>query len=640
MLSAAEQYQLELINRARLDPLGEVQRNPEVGSLNQGLAPGRLDAAPKQPLAPNAQLAAASEAHGRWMLDANTFSHTGARGSSPRDRAEAEGYGLIRPSGIWENIALWGSFPTVDGNAAMAEHHAGLFASPGHRVNLLDPAPREIGIAQVIGTYTARDGAGVLRDFPTSMLVNKFGLEGEAVFLTGVAFDDADGDGFYSIGEGRSGVTFAAQGESARTPGSGGYALALAPEADVTVTVRFDGQSIRAAVDMRDGNVKLDLMDGGRLLSSGDLRLLAGAREAELLGIRGLRLTGNDEGNLLIGNAGNNRITGGRGNDTLEGGGGNDTLDGGGGVNTALFSGRMSAFRIEQDGATVVVTDTRGGGTGEGSNTLTRIQVLRFADGEMELDLPRNDPPRNDPPPDDRPAGIALTGTRRDDTLRGGDGDDTLDGGRGNDLLIGGGGNDLLIGGPGNDTLRGGDGDDTLRGGAGDDVLDGGRGHDLLVGGTGDDLLTGGLGHDTLRGGAGNDTLDGGPGNDVLVGGRGRDLLLGGDGNDLLRGDQGRDTLNGGAGDDTMVGGAGADTFVFRRGHDTATIRDFNPGEGDTLQLAARLLGDASNGRQVVRQFAEVGSDGHTVLDFGRGDRVILRNFDDLSALASSIEIA
>lgn len=71
--------------------------------------------------------------------------------------------------------------------------------------------------------------------------------------------------------------------------------------------------------------------------------------------------------------------------------------------------------------------------------------------------------------------GQKIQGTRRADTLTGGDGDDTLCGWSGNDLLAGGAGDDLLFGGRGKDTLTGGDGADlfvTGRGGGRDLVTD------------------------------------------------------------------------------------------------------------------------------------------------------------------------
>ncbi|MDF3933531.1 calcium-binding protein, partial [Pseudomonas citronellolis] len=84
----------------------------------------------------------------------------------------------------------------------------------------------------------------------------------------------------------------------------------------------------------------------------------------------------------------------------------------------------------------------------------------------------------------------------------------------------------------------------------------------------------------------GNDTLEGGKGDDLLFGQGGNDTLLGGDGNDILFG---------GMGNDTLTGGAGADQFVWQKGetgHDV--VKDFNIGEGDSLNLADLLQGEAA----------------------------------------------
>jgi serralysin len=66
ILSAAEQYLLELINQARLDPLAKAA---SLGiDLNQGLAPGTLTGTAKQVLAHNVILSQAAEGHSNWML--------------------------------------------------------------------------------------------------------------------------------------------------------------------------------------------------------------------------------------------------------------------------------------------------------------------------------------------------------------------------------------------------------------------------------------------------------------------------------------------------------------------------------------------------------------------------------------------
>lgn len=76
--TAREQLILELINRARMDPLGEARRYNI--DLNEGLRPGTLNGTPKQVLAMNGQLNDAADSHSRWMLDTDSFSHTGVGG--------------------------------------------------------------------------------------------------------------------------------------------------------------------------------------------------------------------------------------------------------------------------------------------------------------------------------------------------------------------------------------------------------------------------------------------------------------------------------------------------------------------------------------------------------------------------------
>jgi serralysin len=60
--TAQEQYMLELINRARLNPQAEADRSLG-GNLNEGLAPGTISTKPKQPLAFDLKLEQAAQGH-------------------------------------------------------------------------------------------------------------------------------------------------------------------------------------------------------------------------------------------------------------------------------------------------------------------------------------------------------------------------------------------------------------------------------------------------------------------------------------------------------------------------------------------------------------------------------------------------
>jgi Ca2+-binding RTX toxin-like protein len=349
-ITAGEQLLIELVNRARLDPAGEAARHGI--ALDQGLAAGTLAGTARQVLAPSALLAKAADAHSQWMLDNNVFSHTGAGGSTPSQRITAAGYTL---GGSWttgENLSWIGTTGTLDPDTAIVQQHGALFRSPGHRSNMLNATFREIGVAQVEGPFTW----GAIT-YNASMVTEKFARSGSAVFVTGVAFDDADGDRFYDIGEGAAGVRFVAGGQTAVTADAGGYALALAPAAGTAVRVIRDGKGQTVRLDLAQGNVKLDALKDGTLLISGNATLAGGARDAALLGVGNLRLIGNAADNVLSGNDGNNRIEGRAGNDSIEGGAGNDRLVGGAGRDTLTGGAGADTFVFGRRDGKDVVTD-------------------------------------------------------------------------------------------------------------------------------------------------------------------------------------------------------------------------------------------------------------------------------------------
>jgi len=330
-LSNAEQYLLELINRTRMDPVAEAARYGI--DLNNSLTAGQITATAKQVLAPNEALNASAESHSVWMIATDTFSHTGVNGSRPWDRAIANGYG----SGfIGENIAFSGTTGASFDLATMVQsQHGNLFLSAGHRVNMLGESYREAGIGQVNGAFTY---AGTT--YNASLVTEVFGLNGNKVYVTGVAYNDTDSDAFYSIGEGRGGVVFSAGGTSDTTASSGGYAVAVNQSNAVLVTgTTRSGLDFSVTVDMTAGNVKLDLVNDSVLHSSASLTLGTGIRVATLLGSTSLILTGNVDNNVLVGNRANNTIHGLDGNDILRTGIGNDRLFGDAGRDS-LFGGR------------------------------------------------------------------------------------------------------------------------------------------------------------------------------------------------------------------------------------------------------------------------------------------------------------
>ena len=97
-------------------------------------------------------------------------------------------------------------------------------------------------------------------------MTEDFAKSGSNIFLTGVAFDDRDGDQFYDLGEGFGGLTVTAVSTTGAyyaksTMDAGGYDLVLSSG---TYTVTFSGGGITPTtmqVTMGSKNVKLDLID-------------------------------------------------------------------------------------------------------------------------------------------------------------------------------------------------------------------------------------------------------------------------------------------------------------------------------------------------------------------------------------------
>jgi Ca2+-binding RTX toxin-like protein len=416
-LTAAEQYLIELINRARLDPKAEADRYGV--ALNTGLAAGTITTAAKQVLAPNAFLEQAAFDHSSWMLQADIFSHTGAGNSNPGDRMADAGF-VFTGSWSWrENLAWLGSTGAISLSTAIEDHHEGLYKSSGHRVNTFAGDVREIGVAQVAGAFT-KDGT----TYNSSMLTENFALSGNDVFLTGVAFRDLNNNDFYGIGEGQSGIWFSIGGVRANVASAGGYAIETAAADNVVVKVGTGSTTLATlSVDLSDGNGKLDLItqnDGSKLLAlSVSATLISGVSDALLLGAGNLDLTGNSAANNLTGNSGSNILSGADGNDNLYGMAGNDFLFGGRGAD--LLDGGAG-------------DDDLDGGFGRDSGWGKRGGLKAGAVVSDNADH--------------------LIGGAGNDKLHGYSGRDILDGGAGNDELTGGGGRDTFIFYDGHDTIR------------------------------------------------------------------------------------------------------------------------------------------------------------------------------------------
>ncbi len=306
--TAFEQLVLELINRARLDPEGEAARFGF--ALNEGLAPGTISPTAKQPLAPNDSLLNAARGHSQFMVDHDVAGHVGIGDGDPGTRTAAAGY--ASPTTLGENLAIFPHFGSESSTAF--DMFRALFidtsvADRGHRLNILKPTYKEVGVGEVVGEFNG--GTDVVQ-------TTNFGARGGPVFVTGVAIRDTDNDNFYDVGEGRGGMTVtvrsgAALAGSDTTEAAGGYAIAVNPGKPYAVS--FTGGGLPAAVSVNvlgvTQNVKVDLLGTSEILSSATTALGAGAKILGLLGAAPINGVGNALANAITGNQASNALAGG-----------------------------------------------------------------------------------------------------------------------------------------------------------------------------------------------------------------------------------------------------------------------------------------------------------------------------------------
>ncbi len=161
----------------------------------------------------------------------------------------------------------------------------------------------------------------------------------------------------------------------------------------------------------------------------------------------------------LIGGEKDDSMTGGSGNDVLEGGAGNDVLNGGAGsADRARYLGDASNYTVTSVGSGVYTVAAKTGGT-EGTDTLSNIEEIRFADQVMRLGDNASQVTFLD---------LDTDGNKKDDTriFTGTSGNDSI---TGSSSLM-----NVMDAGAGADVLTGGDLGDTFKPGAGNDTIDGG----------------------------------------------------------------------------------------------------------------------------------------------------------------------
>ncbi|WP_347138191.1 CAP domain-containing protein [Paracoccus sp. SSK6] len=264
-----------------------------------------------------------ADAHSRWMLDADVFSHAGQGGSTARQRIEGAGFDL---SGSWmtaENIAYVSIQGESDLRDEIRQLHQNLMNSPGHHANIMGDAAY-LGIGLQVGYLKV--GA---RDYKVLMAVQNFAdTDGQVRIDTG---------GFTRVAPLKNSAVLPTYDDWRETFDGQVFKAATAGTSrndEYRLTSRSDLVQAGGGDDWVSGGAGNDTLRG----SSGNDRLIGGDGADQLDGGTGHdslqggngndRLTGSDGNDKLWGNAGNDSLSGGNGSDRMLGGSGNDTLSG------------------------------------------------------------------------------------------------------------------------------------------------------------------------------------------------------------------------------------------------------------------------------------------------------------------------
>lgn len=339
--SPEQQYMLELMNRARADGNAEAARlqgytsngsPPFFGNLQEG--PPSINGQPftiantAQPLSWNRLLGECAQNRAKVLNDAdllftNQDPHTFG-GTTPEQRINAAGYpmnlsqeynGPTTSGGFFpgpENVAedaTIGSGPFTGPTlvAAVLNQHKGLFTDTtvpgrGHRMSMMLTYWREVGI----GINAGKDN-GQGQTWDSLYTVQNFGTQAQGFpIITGVVYQDTNGNGFYDPGEGIGGIRVDLGGNNmfAITAPSGGYSVLVPGNGPWNVT--FSGGAIpttqRTATVSNLLNTKLDLVapvqSAPTLLANVSTRLPVSADPNAL--IAGFILTGTQDKKVII----------------------------------------------------------------------------------------------------------------------------------------------------------------------------------------------------------------------------------------------------------------------------------------------------------------------------------------------------
>lgn len=267
--TAEAQYMLELVNQARTSPGAAAERVTSnldadtVATINfynvdlQAAKNAIANAPAKPPLAWNGQLAAAAQGQSQDQANTGVQSHTGSDGSSLDTRLDRVGY--TNRASASENAYAYAQSVDQAMQAFLIDWGV---SSRGHFNNLMQPTTPAASANTEIGIGIAHSNKP---GFGPEVITQDFARKnGAGPQLVGSVYNDLDHNHFYSIGEGRGGVTIQAQNllsgqtSSTQTMDAGGYQIPLTP-GQYKVTAIDNGRTVgQQQVSISNQNVLLE----------------------------------------------------------------------------------------------------------------------------------------------------------------------------------------------------------------------------------------------------------------------------------------------------------------------------------------------------------------------------------------------
>ncbi|MGF1577975.1 MAG: CAP domain-containing protein [Gemmataceae bacterium] len=249
--SPMEQVLLERLNDARADPV----------AYGNSIGLDLSYVSPTQPLAFDTRLIAAAQAHSQDMNDARFFSHYSSTGAPLSSRVVAAGYPELSSA---ESIAA--GFATAEGalEALIVDKP---IPSLSHRRHLLaiDQAFKSL---DQVGVGIVEGGSGpYVNYFTIDTATSRYA----GSFLTGVVYNDANGNGKYDAGEGVDNVSVEVSGVGTYDAYStGGYSVPLTAG---TYQVTFRGENlpgtVTKTVTVGNQNVRLNILTNQETFDTG-----------------------------------------------------------------------------------------------------------------------------------------------------------------------------------------------------------------------------------------------------------------------------------------------------------------------------------------------------------------------------------